>query len=178
MMQILLRYNWKKFAVVVSSISGGDFFSVICRQVIRTKNLKYTSTIQLSLQNYYRNTFFFSLELADEYELNTKNLSALDENLKRLTGSEARVFLLYATIEDAKIIFEAAKKFSLTDAKHMWIGTQSIVRDKTQVLTKKFHDVIYYNNATYNAQTFLSCQGLNRAKTACILFTSFCYDFM
>lgn len=75
----------------------------------------------------------YRLEIVRDDELKTENASALHDSLHSLQNSEARIFLLYATTEEANVIFQAAAKYSLTDSKHMWIVTQSVVTNEKNV---------------------------------------------
>ena len=52
---------------------------------------------------------------------------AIKEELLSLSLSEARVFLLYSTKEEAQEIMAAADMLAMTGKNYMWIVTQSVL---------------------------------------------------
>lgn len=89
--------------------------------------------------------FSRNIKLVGEFKLSVDNETALNDELVDLSKSESRILLLYTTQLEAKIIFEAAKKYSLTGAKYMWLVTQSVVTSDKTILVKlklDFHGYI------------------------------------
>lgn len=54
-------------------------------------------------------------------------LNQAEEDLAVVVDSEARIMLLYSTMEEAKHIMRSAEKLSLTGKNYVWIVTQSVV---------------------------------------------------
>jgi len=68
-----------------------------------------------------------------EFDINNKTL--VEERMQLLAKSDARIFLLYATVTEAVTIFEVANRQGLTGTKFMWIMTQSVVGNPTDKAT-------------------------------------------
>uniref|UniRef100_A0A915HG74 Receptor ligand binding region domain-containing protein n=1 Tax=Romanomermis culicivorax TaxID=13658 RepID=A0A915HG74_ROMCU len=109
MIQILIRYDWKKFAVITSMIAGKNFFVQLCMSIAAKQN------------------HIMQLDMVTSLHLNTENQTSVEEDFVGLSKSEARIFLFYATSLEAKVIFALADKAGLTGSKFMWIATQSVV---------------------------------------------------
>ncbi|VDP29751.1 unnamed protein product, partial [Soboliphyme baturini] len=74
------------------------------------------------------------IELFIEVQINTKNITSLRRQMDRLAKSEARIFLLYSTNDEADQIFRMANALGLTGKQYLWIVTQSVVSNLWKVL--------------------------------------------
>jgi len=105
MIAIMVRYNWKKFAIVTSAIAGhDDFVQAVREEVSHMKN-------NLNLMFYI------------QAEVKVTQAAHMDE----LVNSETRIILLYSTKEEANSIMGWARERELTGTNFVWVVTQSVV---------------------------------------------------
>ncbi|XP_050731798.1 glutamate receptor ionotropic, NMDA 2B-like [Eriocheir sinensis] len=111
MLSILVRYQWHAFTIVTSHIAGHSDFV----QTVRDQVHQYRDTQDLTKPN-----IKFTI-------IDTVLLNQAEEDLAVVVDSEARIMLLYSTMEEAKHIMRSAEKLSLTGKNYVWIVTQSVV---------------------------------------------------
>merc|ERR1719483_1061116 len=105
MLAIMVRYNWKQFAVVTSDIAGhDDFIQAVREEVFRMRE-------DLNFR------FFIQAEVKVTKE----------DHIDKLVDSETRIVLLYCTKDKANNIMEWARDKALTGNNYVWIVTQSVI---------------------------------------------------
>ncbi|CAM1303375.1 GRIN2B (predicted) [Pycnogonum litorale] len=109
MLTILNRYNWTQFSVLTSKVNGHHVFIQTVRdQVSAPENQR------------------FNFKLIEATSIPSSNEDQIRSGLVEWTHSESRVILLYATRDEAALIFSVAKEQGLTTKDYIWITTQSI----------------------------------------------------
>ncbi|KAI1720636.1 ligated ion channel l-glutamate- and glycine-binding site domain-containing protein [Ditylenchus destructor] len=134
MIALLRRYNWSRFGVVATKMAGSKQFIKLVQDEIQLQDDRYS----------------FPLEIVHHTEIDI-NLghSHIEQHLKALKNSEARIILLYSNIVKVRSLFQVAGELGLLSEKYLWIGTQSVkgaltfALPPTQpgMLTVNFHTV-------------------------------------
>ncbi|KAI1719509.1 ligated ion channel l-glutamate- and glycine-binding site domain-containing protein [Ditylenchus destructor] len=134
MIALLRRYNWSRFGVVATKMAGSKQFIKLVQDEIQLQDDRYS----------------FPLDIVHHTEIDI-NLghSHIEQHLKALKNSEARIILLYSNIVKVRSLFQVAGELGLLSEKYLWIGTQSVkgaitfALPPTQpgMLTVNFHTV-------------------------------------
>ncbi|XP_023240697.1 glutamate receptor ionotropic, NMDA 2B-like [Centruroides sculpturatus] len=109
MLSILQRYTWNQFSIVTTQLGGHDDF-------IRS--------IRDQAKDAFRDSIF---NIFNYFILKNMSQEGLKAEMKVLADSEARVFLLYCTKEEAERIMSAANHLEMTGKNYIWIVTQSVI---------------------------------------------------
>jgi len=117
MVAIMVRYNWRQFAVVTSGIAGHDDFVQAVRE-------------EVTHMREDRNIKFFI-----QAEVKVTKAEHIDDLIK----SETRIILLYATREEASMILDWARSRDLTGHKYVWFVTQSVIGESRNGIAPAKH---------------------------------------
>nr|XP_042903924.1 glutamate receptor ionotropic, NMDA 2B-like [Parasteatoda tepidariorum] len=121
MLSILRRYSWHTFAVVTSRIGGHDNFIRAIRD--------------LTQRGYIKD---FKFDILNIVTLKSEHREGYVSELEDVADSEARIFLLFATREEAGEIMLAAKDLGITGKNYVWIASQSVVGTEIEVKKDQF----------------------------------------
>ncbi|ODN01368.1 Glutamate [NMDA] receptor subunit 1 [Orchesella cincta] len=109
--EILKHFHYEKVIFIHSSDTDGR--SVLGRFQTNAQNLEDDIEIKI--------------ESVIELEPGADNYA---RKLEELKNAQARVYLLYASLNDAKAIFQAAASHNLTESGHVWIVTEQLLRSR------------------------------------------------
>ena len=114
----IFRYNWYRFGIVTSHITGHQDFVQKVREKCAETRPRFT--IQQE----------FVVSEANNYDVT------------KIPKSEVRIILLYCTKEEARIILANGAAVGLNSSNYLWIVTQSVVgniEEKMAGMADSFH---------------------------------------